>query len=361
MSSNQAKPPKNPGSLPSGDAHSEQIQRALRQTATTRDEVTPPPVAPRHKVWLGGYLLMLLGLAVVYYLFRLQFFGFAEQYLPLLRRMTLGAMAVVLVLGLAKAIEAYAIGRAQEAVTRYNLERVLRLAVYLLLAVIVISVLFANWYAAAASLGLISLVLGFALQTPITSLIGWVYILAREPYRVGDRIRIGEATGDVIDVDYLDTTLWEVGGEYISTDHPSGRLVKFPNANVLSTAVYNYSWPVFPYIWNEITFQVAYDSDLEFVDRVMRETVEEALGEAMIERVRTFREILAQTPVDQVEVNERPSVLFRVSSNTWVEATVRYVIEPKRAGSVKTRLIVEMLHRLNAEPGRVRFPKADNR
>jgi len=93
----------------------------------------------------------------------------------------------------------------------------------------------------------------------------------------------------------------------------------------------------------------------------MRETVEEALGEAMIERVRTFREILAQTPVDQVEVNERPSVLFRVSSNTWVEATVRYVIEPKRAGSVKTRLIVEMLHRLNAEPGRVRFPKADSR
>jgi len=209
MSSNQTRPPGDPGSLPADDGHSEQIQRALRQTATTRDEVTSPPVAPRHKFWLGGYLLMLLGLAVVYYLFRLQFFGFAEQYLPLLRRMTLGAMAVVLVLGLAKAIEAYAIGRAQEAVTRYNLERVLRLAVYLLLAVIVISVLFANWYAAAASLGLISLVLGFALQTPITSLIGWVYILAREPYRVGDRIRIGEATGDVIDVDYLDTTLWE--------------------------------------------------------------------------------------------------------------------------------------------------------
>ncbi len=361
MPSNQARTSGNPDSSQSDDGHAERVQRALRQCATNRDDVTPPPVEPRHKFWLGGYLLMLLGLAVVYYLLRLHFFGFAEQFVPLMRRMTLGAMAVVLVLGLAKVVQVYAIARAQEAVTRYNLERVLRLAVYLLLAVIVISVLFANWYAAAASLGLISLVLGLALQTPITSLIGWVYILAREPYRVGDRIRIGEATGDVIDVDYLDTTLWEVGGEYISTDHPSGRLVKFPNANVLSTAVYNYSWPVFPYIWNEISFQVAYDSDLEFVDRIMRGTVEEALGEAMIERVRTFREILAQTPVDQVEVNERPSVLFRVSSNTWVEATVRYVIEPKRAGSVKTRLIVEMLRRLNAEPQRVRFPKGDSR
>jgi small-conductance mechanosensitive channel len=26
---------------------------------------------------------------------------------------------------------------------------------------------------------------------------------------VGDRIQIGDATGDVIDVGYLDTTLWE--------------------------------------------------------------------------------------------------------------------------------------------------------
>ena len=93
-----------------------------------------------------------------------------------------------------------------------------------------------NWYTAVVSLGLISLILGFALQTPITSFIGWIYILVRKPYRVGDRIRIGEANGDVIDVSYLDTTLWEFGGEYLSTDHPSGRIIKFPNSNVLEHA-----------------------------------------------------------------------------------------------------------------------------
>ena len=34
------------------------------------------------------------------------------------------------------------------------------------------------------------------------------------------RIRIGDATGDVIDVGYLDTTLWEFGGdvEFILAD-----------------------------------------------------------------------------------------------------------------------------------------------
>src|SRR4030095_7746929 len=148
----------------------------------------------------------------------------------------------------------------------------------------------------------------------------------RKPYRVGDRIRIGEQTGDVIDVSYLDTTLWEFRGEYLTTDHPSGRIIKFPNSSVLNSAVYNYSWPLFPYIWNEVTVQVAYESDLEFVGRTMEETATEGLGEAMLEWVRVFRALLAQTPVDQLEVQERPVVFFRVSSNTWIEATVRYLV-----------------------------------
>jgi small-conductance mechanosensitive channel len=130
---------------------------------------------------------------------------------------------------------------------------------------------------------------------------------------------------------------------------------------VLSTLVYNYSWPLFPYIWSEIRFQIAYQSDLEFVAKVMRETAAEELGEAMMDRVKTYRELLAQTPVDQLEVKEYPAVVFRVDDNTWIDAIVRYLVEPRRAGQVKTRLIKKMLERLNAEPEKVLFPKADSR
>src|SRR5439155_1236689 len=84
-----------------------------------------------------------------------------------------------------------------------------------------------------------------------------LYFLVRRPYQVGDRVKIGDATGDVIDVGYLDTTLWEFGGDYLSTDHPTGRVIRFPNEKVLDTMVWNYSWPLFPYVWNEIKFQIA--------------------------------------------------------------------------------------------------------
>ena len=57
----------------------------------------------------------------------------------------------------------------------------------------------------------------------------------------------------------------------------------------------------------------------------------------------------------------RPAGLFCIDANTWVDAIVRYGVDPRRAGSIKTRLIETMLARLNAQPERVRFPKDDNR
>jgi len=263
---------------------------------------------------------------------------------------------------LAKSIKLYIIAPLSDPVARYNLRRIINLIVWIIIFFLLLTILFADWYTAVVSFGLISLILGFALQTPITSFIGWIYILIKEPYRVGDRIKIGEETGDIIDVSYLDTTLWEFGGELLSTgNHPSGRIIKFPNSKVLSSPVYNYSWSLFPYVWNDIKLQVAYQSDLEFIARTMRDVAAEEVGEAMMERVRTFRELLAQTPVNQLEVREYPTVVFRVGDNTWIEAICRYLVEPRRAGAVKTRLIKKMLERLNAEPDKVMFPKADLR
>ena len=152
-----------------------------------------------------------------------------------------------------------------------------------------------------------------------------------------------------------------IGGQYISGDHPSGRVIKFPNEKVLDELVYNYSWPLFPYIWNEIKFQIAYQSDLEFVAKTMQKIVEEELGEEMMKRIAVYRDLLARTPVDELEVREHPRVIFRVDEVTWIDAIVRYLIAPREAGSTKSRLIPKLLAALNAAPEKVMFPKGDAR
>jgi small-conductance mechanosensitive channel len=339
----------------------EDVKTALKQTTGTKESMPKPVPQLRDKLWFVTYLLALFGLLALYYVLGSEVIPTEVQYISILRSLVLGAVFIVLTLAIAKSIRVYLISQIENRPARYNLTRVLNLLTFLAIIIIGLSLLSANWYTALVSLGVLSLILGFALQTPITSLIGWVYLLIRQPYKVGDRIQIGDAKGDVIDVSYLDTTLWEFGGPYLSTQHPSGRIIKFPNSLVLNETVYNYSWPLFPYVWNEIKFQVAYNSDLEFITKTMQQVVEEDLGEQMMDLVKVYRELLLQTPVDELEIKERPVVHFRASENTWLEAIVRYLVHPKESGRVKTRLTKKLLDKLNAEPERVLFPKSNLR
>lgn len=67
------------------------------------------------------------------------------------------------------------------------------------------------------------------------------------------------------------------------------------------------------------------------------------------------------TPVDELEIQERPVVHFRASENTWLEAILLYLVHPKESGRVKTRLTKKLLEKLNAEPERVLSPKSNLR
>src|SRR5437763_13666018 len=309
-----------------------EVRQALSQTTGPKLGEEKVKAATKDKFWFVTHALLILACAILYYLVGAKLIPVPQDIVDLTRRFVRCAVLVVIVIAMAKAISIYAIGRLDDAATRYTLRRLEHLFVALVVAVIVIGVVFVNWYTALISVGIGSVIIGLAVQTPMTSFLGWIYILVRHPYRVGDRIQIEDATGDVIDVSYLDTTLWEFGGKYLSTDHPSGRIIKFPNSKVLNTMVFNYSWPLFPYIWNEIKFNIAYNSDLEFVARTMQKITAEEIGAEMMERVGVFRELLAKTPVDELEVREHPRVIFRVSENTWLEAIVRYLVPPREAG-----------------------------
>ncbi len=344
-------------------ARMEQAAQASSDPQQIKEGRSAPRPRTSHsdKVWLfifGAALLVLVG---VQFFLNWQEGIISQNLVPRLRNYFRGAALVVGVLFVARLLEVFALGRVGNAVNRYNLKRILRLLVVLAIAFTIVSVLFANWYQAVVAAGLISLILGFALQTPISSFIGWIYLLVRAPFRVGDRIKIGDLRGDVIDVSYLDTTLWEFGGDYLSGDHPSGRIIRIPNANVLSTPVVNYSWPLFPYIWNEVKFHIAYESDLQFVADTMIRVAEVEVGQGMAEKIKVYRDILARTPVDELDVQEKPVVTFRVSENTWLEARVRYLVHPKEAGRVKSRLIPKLVQALLAAPDKVLFPKSNMR
>jgi small-conductance mechanosensitive channel len=315
----------------------------------------------RQKIWMGTYLLLALLGITVYFLFRQRMIAIPGKYTDVAERASLLLFVAMGILVMSRVVQLLILKRAKTTYRRYNLTRLMNLLTWMLVLAVSVAFLFRHWYSAAMSLGLVSLILGFALQNPIFSFISWIYILIRQPYRVGDRIQIAEFKGDVVEVNYLDTTLWEFSGDYLTNDIPSGRLIRFPNSLVMQSAVFNYSWEQFPYIWNEIPFHVAYESDLKFVEASIKKVTKEELGPDMADKIRDFKDLVHQTPVEELNVKEYPYVSLRINMNTWVEISVTYLVEPKRAATTRSNIIRRILEELNKHPDKVMFPKSNAR
>lgn len=336
----------------------EKVQRALSETSISAQKESAVDLK-KEAPMLGITAIIFLSFGVVYFLLGWERLPVSSTYIPLAQKVVLAVMLISLVLMATRLVKRIFARKIADKSTVFNFNRIADLFAILLMLGIILSLLFANWYAAMVSFGIVSLILGFALQNLIISFFGWLYILIRKPYEVGDRIRIGNVFGDVINVSYIDTTLWEFNGDYLSGDHPSGRTIRFTNSKIFSEYVYNYSWPLFPFIWNELSLFISYDSDFQFATNTIKRVVETEIGEAMVRRVKRFKKILTSTPVDELDVYEYPSVILKAHSNTWIEVTVRYLVEPKKSGKVKKKLFDAVMAELKKSPDKIIFPNTN--
>jgi len=297
------------------------------------------------KYWIRMYSVFAILTISAHYLLNLKLFLAWADYLPFLKKLTLSLFLISVILLIGKIIERIIISQAQIEGDRYNLLRIIRLLSLVFILIVVASFLFQNLYGAVVSFGLISLVLGFALQAPITSFIAWLYIVFRRPYQVGNRIQINGLRGDVIEISYLDTIIWECSGDYLGNDRRSGRIIHFPNSLILKEEVINYSGPQVPFIWNETAIQISYTSDLQFVEQCLLQAA-----------VRDFKEKYAHSYAKN-EQKWEPAVYFRVNTYAWMEAVISYPVEPEDTTGRRNRILRYALPMLNNEPQKVGFPE----
>lgn len=118
-------------------------------------------------------------------------------------------------------------------------------------------------------LGIVSAGIAIALTDVLKNLVGWVYIVLRRPFRVGDRIEIGTVAGDVVDVRVFRFTVLEIRN-WVGADQSTGRLVHVPNGLVFTESVANFT-EGFPFIWDEIGVLVTFESDWELGERLLRD------------------------------------------------------------------------------------------
>jgi len=136
-------------------------------------------------------------------------------------------------------------------------------------------------------LGLLSAGVAIALKDVVASLAGWVFILWRRPFQLGDRIQIGTRAGDVVDLRPFQFTLLEIGN-WVDADQSTGRIVHVPNFLIFSEPLFNFT-AQFDFIWNEIPVLVTFESDWKAAKEILQRILDERVGETVKEAERAMR------------------------------------------------------------------------
>jgi small-conductance mechanosensitive channel len=230
----------------------------------------------------------------------------------------------------------------------HALSAVVSVAIWFLGVGIAFTVLVGDIRALVGSIGLIGLALSWALQAPIESFTGWLLNSFKGYYRVGDRIAVGEVFGDVYRIDFLTTTVWEIGGPsregFVHAEQPTGRLVSFPNNAILTGTIVNLTRD-YPYVWDELTVEVANESDLRYTIGVLEGVGRALFGGSMDEAARRYKAILASEGLEGA-VAEEPQV-FISPSESWTNITIRYLVPARERRKWKSELTLLAAQEMN--------------
>jgi len=126
-----------------------------------------------------------------------------------------------------------------------------------------------SWAGIGVAIGLITAALGLSLQRPITGIAAWVMLVFKRPFRIGDRITVGDFTGEVYDISlthlYLDET-----GLLPDSEHHSGRNVMIPNYMLFEQAIINHTL-LNDHVINEVEFEIKYGSNIDKAMEITKE------------------------------------------------------------------------------------------
>ena len=146
-----------------------EIRKEL-QRATGEKRPEKVRARARDKFWFVMHAFVLAGCVAAYFVLSWKLVPLPQATLGFVGRIVRGAALIVIVLAVARIISAYALGRIDSS-TRFTLQRVLHLIVALAIAVFALAIIFVNWYPALAALGIGSIIIGLAVQTPMKSFI----------------------------------------------------------------------------------------------------------------------------------------------------------------------------------------------
>jgi small-conductance mechanosensitive channel len=188
--------------------------------------------------------------------------------------------------------------------------------------------------------GLLTAGLAVAMQSVLVSLVGYFFLIGKYGIRVGDRVQIGNVTGEVIDLGLVRMHLME-----LSSQGPlgaTGRVVAFANSIVFQASNGLFKQiPGVNFAWHETTVSLPAGCDYSALKEKLMAAVSGAVTEYHEEILRQTKQIEKTTASSSVG-SAMPQVQLHFSAG-GVEALVRYPVQLQHEAEIDERVSRELM------------------
>lgn len=212
--------------------------------------------------------------------------------------------------------------------TRYNFERVVYYTLVIIGAVLAFQFIGINLTGLAVIFGLLSVGIGFGLQNITSNFVAGLILLFERPVAVGDRVTVGDAEGDVVEINIRSTTIRTMNNIAIIV----------PNSEFVSEKVINWSHGE-KKIRLDIDVGVSYNSDLDTVIRCMKEVADES------------NHVL--------KVPEPVVHLVTFGDSSWNMQLRCWIADPKQHPSIRSEINCEIVRKFRANKVEIPYPQQD--
>ncbi len=226
----------------------------------------------------------------------------------------------------------------------YNWRKGITYAIWFLGILILSKVWIAGFKSFATFWGLLSAGVAISLRDFFSSIAGWVFIMVRRPFYVGDRIEVGGYKGDVIDIRLFQFTIVEIGN-WVDADQSTGRIVHIPNSMVFSTSIANYTIG-FKYIWNEISVLITFESNWKKAKEIFLDIGNKYAEQPTDEVIKSLKEAAKKYMIYYKVLT--PAVYVSIK-DSGVQLTLRYLCDPKKRRQTDHLIMFDLLDAYNKE------------
>jgi small-conductance mechanosensitive channel len=196
-----------------------------------------------------------------------------------------------------------------------------------------------------ASFAIVGAGIAIAMQDIIKDIVGWVVIHQSQLFSQGNRVSIGQKTGEVIDIGLLHTKVLEIGIPPDGVLEHTGKVLSIPNAKILTETLNNYH-TTSDFVKAEMRFAITFESNWRKAEELLTQILQTETQEYA---TRDQRQQSMRTRTMYVPYDPGVSHVFKNIAADGVEFQLRFTVPVGMYRTVVSMLSDKILEAFAAE------------